>query len=133
MDFWHKKIGKGGHSPGLYLHIDPSESFVASGVWHPETPVSNMVRKTIVEHPDSWKRVLDTGLKFWGESLKRPPLGFDPSHQFIQDLKRKDFVSTVALTTKQITGPNFMEDVVAAGRSMNPLNRFLAEAMGLTW
>ncbi len=133
MDFWHKKMSKGGQSPGLYLHISPSASFLGSGVWHPETPTLSKIREAIVEKPDSWKTVLDAGLKLTGESLKRPPPGFDPNHRFIDDLKRKDFISAVTFTARQITGPNFMNKFVTAGKSMNPLNKFLAEAMRLEW
>lgn len=133
MDFWHKKMSKGGQSPGLYLHIAPSESFIGSGVWHPEPPTLNMIRHAIVQTPDSWKAVLDAGLKLSGESLKRSPPGFDPNHRFIDDLKRKDFISSVTLTARQITGPNLMEEFVTAGKSMNPLNKFLTEAVGLKW
>ncbi len=133
MHFWHKKMSRGGQSPGLYLHIASGESFIGSGVWHPETPTLSKIRQAIVEKSDSWKTVLDAGLKLSGESLKRPPPGFDLNHRFIDDLKRKDFISAVRFTARQIVAPNFMKEFVTAGKSMNPLNKFLAEAMGLKW
>ena len=133
MEFWHKKTSKDGQSPGLYLHIAPGESFIGSGIWHPEPPTLSKIRQAIVEKPDSWKKILDAGLKLSGDSLKRPPQGFDPNHQFIDYLKHKDFISAVTFTARQITSPNFMEEFVIAGKSMNPLNKFLAEAMGLRW
>ena len=133
MEFWHKKASKDGQSPGLYLHIALGESFIGAGNWHPETSTLSKIRRAIVEKPDSWKRVSDAGLKLSGDSLKRAPKGFDPNHQFIDDLKHKDFISAVRFTAGQITGPNFMEEFVAAGKSMNPLNKFLAEALGLRW
>ena len=133
MEFWHKKTRKDGQSPGLYLHVDSSESFLGSGVWHPETPTLSKIRQAIINKPESWKKVRHTGLRLSGDSLKRPPMGFNPDHQFIDDLKRKDFISAVSFTPRQITGPNFMQEFVRAGRSMNPLNKFPAEAMRLKW
>ncbi len=106
---------------------------MGSGIWHPETPTLSKIRYAIVEKPDSWKKVAEAGLKLSGDSLKRPPPGFDPNHRFIDDIKHKDFISAVTFTARQITGPDFMEDFVAAARSMNPLNKFLAEAIGLIW
>src|ERR1700756_3808590 len=102
MEFWHKK-GNGHSSPGLYLHIQPGQNFLGAGVWHPETSELTKIRKAIVYHPDSWKRVLDSGLKLEGDALKRPPTGFAADHQFIEDIKRKDFISSVSFMDKQIT------------------------------
>ncbi len=133
MDFWHRKTGKGHSSPGLYLHIYPGSSFVASGVWHPETPVLNKIRKAILERSESWKKVLEAGLKLEGDSLKRPPTGVSQDHPFVQDLKRKDFIAAVSFTNKQITSRAFMDEFIKAGKSMNPLNQFLAQSMGLPW
>ena len=133
MEFWHNKTSKDGQSPGLYLHIAPNESFIGSGIWHPETRTLSKIRQAIVKKPDSWRKIVDAGLKLSGDSLRRPPRGFDPDHQFIDDLKHKDFISAVTFTARQTTGPNFMEEFVTAGKSMNPLNKFLAEALELRW
>jgi hypothetical protein len=43
-----------------------------------------------------------------GESLKRPPAGYDPAHPFIDDIKRKDFALSTPLTDQEITGDDFL-------------------------
>jgi uncharacterized protein (DUF2461 family) len=68
-----------------------------------------------------------------GESLKRPPAGFDPNHTFIEDLKLKDITAGVRFSSARVTGPRFMEDFVQASKKLDPLNKFLAEALGLPW
>lgn len=132
MDFWHREGGKV-HSPGLYLHLAPGKSFVGAGVWHPDPQTLNKVRMAIVNKPDSWKRVLDAKLEIEGDSLKLPPKGFDPNHQFIQDLKRKDFIAGRTFKDFQIAGSRFAEVFLETGKSLNPLNEFIANAIGLPW
>lgn len=68
-----------------------------------------------------------------GESLKRPPSGFDPNHPFVEDLKLRDITASVRFRNAQVTGPRFMKDFVQASRKLDPLNRFLARALGLPW
>jgi len=72
-------------------------------------------------------------MTLWGESLKRAPPGYDPEHPLVEDLKKKDFVGMISLTPRQVTGPKFMDDFLGACRKMDPLNRFLAKAMGVAW
>jgi uncharacterized protein (DUF2461 family) len=42
-----------------------------------------------------------------GESLKRPPAGYDADHPLIEDIKRKDFAISSHLTDSEVCGPNF--------------------------
>jgi uncharacterized protein (TIGR02453 family) len=132
MEFWHRRGGKKSYT-GLYLHLSPSESFLGAGIWHPEPATLNKVRKAIVSRPGAWKRVKETGLKIEGESLKRSPAGFDPNHSFIEDLKLKDITASVRFNKSRVTGSRFMDDFIQASKRLDPLNRFLADALGLPW
>ncbi len=49
----------------------------------------------IAAEPERWAKVRRK-LELEGDILKRPPRGFDPNHRFIEDIKRKDFVASVA-------------------------------------
>ena len=132
MEFWHRRGGKKSYT-GLYLHLAPRQSFAGAGIWHPDPPTLNRVRKAIVSRPEAWGQVKESGLKVEGESLKRPPAGFDANHPFIEDLKLKDITAGVRFSNAQVTGPRFMEDFVQAGKKLDPLNRFLAVALSLPW
>jgi len=70
-------------------------------------------------------------LELEGDSLTRPPKGFDPNHPFIEDLKRKEFVASVALSEEQVCGPRFMREFVAACKTMLPLVEFTTRVLGL--
>ncbi len=133
IHFWHAKAKRGESSPGYYLHIERGKSFLASGMWHPETPALNKIRKNIVAKPADWKRVLERTPRLEGEMLKRPPVGYSPDHPFIEDLKRKDFIAAFPFKETQITSQKFLDNFIESCRSLDPLNRFLAEAIGLPW
>src|SRR5712691_6539083 len=81
-------------APGYYLHMSSGETMAHSGVWHPDAPILKKIRDRIVDEPDAWKKVLRSRVAVEGDSLKRPPPGYDPNHPLIQDLRRKDFVSS---------------------------------------
>jgi uncharacterized protein (TIGR02453 family) len=134
IHFWHAKASGPEHmAPGYYLHLASGESMTGSGVWHPEAPILKKIRDRIVQEPDAWKKVLRSRIPIEGESLKRPPPGYDPNHPFIQDLRRKDFTAIRTFRDNEITSPHFLESFVETCESMDPLNRFLADAIGLPW
>jgi uncharacterized protein (TIGR02453 family) len=130
--FRHRAEGKDVHAPGFYLHLEPRGCFAAAGLWRPDGPAVAKVRKAIVESPAAWRKVRKT-LTIEGESLVRPPKGFEPTHPFLEDLKRKDFVTSVRFSDRQITSPRFLSDFTAACKKMSPLVKFTTEALGLSW
>src|SRR5262249_5539579 len=122
--FWHAR-GKEGATPAFYLRIHPGDSIAGAGIWHPEPGALTRIREAIVDDTKAWKRIKD-GREFRsscgmaGESLKRPPPGFDANHPFIEDLKRKDFASSAQLDDKRLTSASFMDDLVGAFRTSSP-------------
>jgi len=130
--------GKDVHAPGYYVHLGADGVYAGSGLWHPDAATLAQVRAFLVAHPDRWKRILG-GKKFrsllplGGESLKRPPRGFDPEHPLVEDLKRKDFVTFVELDEKTACAPDFIDRYTDLCRTTAPFVRFLTEALGLPW
>jgi len=121
------------HLPGFFVHLEPGEVGVYSGVWRPEGPELSGIRNAIVAKPAEWKKVTKAPIKMYGEALKRPPPGFAADHPLIEDLKRKDFIGPVDLKQAQVTGPGFMKDFATACEKLEPLNAFLSKAMGVPW
>lgn len=135
MQFRHS-MAKDAHAPGFYLHIQPGECFMGVGLWRPETKVAYAIRSRIDEHPDSWKRATRSKrftdvFTLGGDSLSRPPRGYDADHPLIDDLKRKDFIASTPLTQKSITSESFMEDFTANCQRAAPMMGFLCEAVGV--
>src|SRR4051812_3733008 len=115
--FWHDK-GKEGATPAFYLRLQPGESAAGGGIWHPEPGALKKIRQAIAGESKRWQRIKD-GREFRsscglaGESLKRPPPGFDAGHPLIEDIKRKDFAVTAPLDDKRVTSASFMDDLMA--------------------
>ncbi len=124
------ETGKNAHAPVFYLHLEPDNCFAAAGVWHPDNRVLTRIRTAIATRSDQWARARRK-LELEGESLVRPPLGFDPKHPFVEDLKRKDFVASVPLSEAQVCSTNLLRDYAAACRTMLPLVEFTTSALGL--
>ena len=135
MQFRHI-MAKDVHSPGFYLNLQPGECFMGVGIWRPETKVAYRIRDRIAENPDGWKRAT-RGKRFTevfsleGDSLTRPPKGFDPDHPLIEDLKRKDFIASTKLRQSDITTDHFMEDFTDNCKRTTPFIKWLCEAVGV--
>lgn len=111
-------------------------------IWNPRTALRRRASgiRTTVLSLESARRLWisrNGGPKFAGswnwrrDSLTRLPRGYDPDHPFIEDIKRKDFVASIAFTDRPVCGPAFMRDFAAACRTMAPLVEFTTKALGL--
>ncbi len=125
------------HAPGFYLHLEPKESFLGVGIWRPATADANKIRQAIADDPARWSRLMKRksfqDYTLVGDSLKRPPRGFDPEHKLMDDLKRKDFIALTSFPQKAVTSSGFLGDVAAASKKGGPLVEFLCDAMGVAF
>ncbi|MGD9854913.1 MAG: DUF2461 domain-containing protein [Planctomycetaceae bacterium] len=124
------------HAPGFYVHIEPQQCFLGAGVWHPGGEALQAIRGAIDTRPSDWKKARDhkafrLRFELAGDSLTRPPRGFDPDHPHIDDLRRKDFIGVARLDDVALTSPAFVKDSIAAFKAAAPFARFLCEAMGI--
>ena len=131
----HETTGKEVHAPGFYLHLEPGASGVGVGMWQPEPAPLLQVRERIVSDAKGWRETrakLDAaGMPLGGETLKKPPKGFDADHEHIDDLKRKDFTVWRTLTDKEVHGKDLVGKVGAAFADAGPLAGFLCRAVGM--
>lgn len=135
IQFRHE-AGADVHAPGFYVHIAPDESFLALGVWRPDSASLGLIRQAIVERPAAWRRVRNDArfrrtFELQGDSLRRPPLGIAPDHPLVEDLKRKDFVAVGDLGERDVLDRRFVERVAEAFAAGRPLVRFLCAALRL--
>jgi len=126
------------HCPGCYVHIEPEEVFVGVGIWRPDKDSLLAIREQIAAEPAAWKRVCNAKkfaehFELTGDSLKRPPTGFDKEHPLIEDLKRKDFIGISSLPPTAINSPDFINEVVTRLKAGTPLMRFLCNALDLPY
>src|SRR6516162_1299139 len=125
-----------GAAPAYFLHLEPGNSVIGGGIWQPEQKALKKLRDKIAGDPKGWGRATTGGAlgstcRMAGESLKRPPAGYDPAHPFIDDIKRKDFVISTPLTDQEVTGDDFLDLVLQRLRATAPFVQFLSNAVGL--
>jgi uncharacterized protein (TIGR02453 family) len=124
------------HSPGYYVHIEPDEVFVGVGMWRPDPESLRRIRERIAARPAEWRRAIG-GATFKrqfalaGESLARPPRGFDKDHECIEDIKRKSFIAVRELDIATCLKPQFQRTVESSFRNAEVLMRFLCAAVGV--
>jgi uncharacterized protein (TIGR02453 family) len=128
--------GKDAHAPGAYLHLEPGQVFVGSGIWHPDAAALGRIRAAIAAHPDRFERAT-SGVRLLldedPERLQRPPRGYHADHPAIEHLKRKSFTASARFTQQDACATDFPDKVTKAVKRASPLLAFLAEALGVDW
>ena len=123
-------------APGLYLHLEPGASFVGGGIWHPQPPTLKRLRDFLLDNPRSWtratrERAFTSVFALTGDTLSRPPRGYDPAHALIDDLKRKDFIAAAPLTDAELLRADLVRLLIRRYRLMRPLLDWLCAALDL--
>lgn len=123
-------------APSFYVHIQPGSSFAGGGLWHPEPPTVKRIRDFLADNPASWKKAFHAKsfrekFDIGGESLTRPPRGYDPQHELIEDIKRKDFIATRDIADADVTSANLRKVVIDIFKGMAPTIDYLCAALDL--
>jgi uncharacterized protein (TIGR02453 family) len=123
-------------APLFYLHVAPGRCFVGGGLWHPESATVKRVRDFLVDNPASWKKAVQAKrfreqFELDGESLTRPPRGYDPAHELIEDIKRKDFVATRHFSDAEAMSPRLPKIVIDGCKGIAPMIDYLCAALDL--
>ena len=105
--------GKDVNATGLYLNLANDGCFLAAGIWHPESKALNAIRHCIDENPNAYQKALvaleKAGFELSGDSLVRPPRGFDKDHPLVDELKRKDFIAIKPISIEQVCDSQFVD------------------------
>jgi len=126
-------------APGFYLHLAPGEngSFCGGGLWHPQPATLKRVRDYLLNNPASWKAATRSAAfrktygVLGGECLSRPPRGYDPEHELIEDFKRKDYVCASHLDEETLCRPDLPKILVKRFAVAAPLIDWLCGALDL--
>jgi len=123
-------------APVFYLHLEPGQSFLGGGLWHPQPETLKRIRANLVGNPASWKKATRDpkflkAFELGGDRLQRPPAGYPADHELIEDLKRKDFVASCALSDAEVCEPGFLKEAVKRYAAMAPLVDWLCTSLDL--
>jgi uncharacterized protein (TIGR02453 family) len=135
MHFRHA-AAENAYAPGYYLHLEPRNCFMGVGIWHPDTAAANLVRARIASEPQEWTDAVGDPrfaelFALTGDSLKRPPRGFQADHPLVEDLKRKDFIATAKLRQSEVTSGSLIDDFEGRCRLATPFMRFICRGLGV--
>lgn len=123
-------------APSFYLHIHPRDCFAGGGLWHPEPPTLKKIREFLADNPAAWKKAVHSQafrrrFEFWGETLSRPPRGFDPQHVLIEDIKRKNFAAGAGVADAIVTSDELLPTVVDTFKRIAPMIDYLCASLEL--
>jgi uncharacterized protein (TIGR02453 family) len=135
IQFRHQ-AGNDVHAPGFYVHIEPGACFLGAGIWRPDTEPLRRIRQRIAAEPRAWRKVIgNAGFgRHWrlgGDALQRPPKGFAADHEFVEDLKRKDFIADSDLADRNVAGADLLRLATDRFKAATPLMQFLCDALEL--
>ncbi|KAL1888749.1 hypothetical protein Sste5346_009375 [Sporothrix stenoceras] len=142
------RTGKKGPYACYYLHCEPGSCFVGGGLWHPENDALRLLRASIDERPQRWRRMLmdneslrKTWLKGAGVStgkpnekaikkafakanaksaLKKKPLGFSADHRDIELLKLRNYTMHKKIPDSVFTDADGQDQLVEMLRALEP-------------
>ena len=134
IQFRHE-LGKDAHAPGFYLHLEQDSAFFGAGLWRPPSDPLRAIRTRVAERSGEWQRATSAPafrrhFELAGESLQRPPRGFDAEHPLIGDIKRKDFIAVRSLSPDDFLSSGLKRRVLASITAADPFMRFLCAAVG---
>ena len=137
IQFRHE-MAKDVHAPGYYVHIDPAGVFLGVGMWRPESGALASIRQRIADKPKEWSRIRSDSkfrqqFKLGGESLTRPPRGFDKEHPMIEDIKRKDFIAVKNMNLDDALHARFQQKVETSFKAATDYMNFLCKAVGVPY
>ncbi len=123
-------------APSFYLHIQQRDCFAGGGLWHPEPPTLKKIREFLSDNPAAWKKAVygkafRERFEFWGEALTRPPRGFDPQHELIEDIKRRNFAAGAVIPDAIATSDELLPAVVDTFKRIAPMIDYLCAALEL--
>lgn len=131
-------IAKGGRKSmhaGYYFHIEPTGSFVGGGIYMPAAEPLKAIREHIADNGEEFLSIINNKsfIKVYPEmmddKLKTAPKGYSPDHEFINMLRYKSFAFSSKLDKSQISADNYIEKLVHSFKILQPVNRFLNDAL----
>ncbi|MBE0649598.1 MAG: DUF2461 domain-containing protein [Bacteroidales bacterium] len=120
---------------GYYLHIEPGNSFIGGGIYHPTSEELKAIRKEVYYSIDKLNKIRsnpDFKKVFGditGDQLQRAPLGFPKDFPHLELLRFKDYLVMKSLTDEELLKPDLDQYLLGIFKLQKPFNDFLNEAL----
>jgi uncharacterized protein (TIGR02453 family) len=137
MGAYFNSGGKKALTAGYYFHCEPGRNLLGGGIWMPMAPELSKIRQEIDYNFAEWKKIISRPnfRKFFpegvdgGESLSRPPKGYDEQNPAIEFLKMKNFVVMRTLTDTEIQSKTLLKEALKTFEAMKAFIDFLNGAI----
>ena len=138
LGIWLSSGAKGLNRSGYYIHLEKGASFIAGGLYCPESDNLKKMRKEIAYFHDDLEAILeekDFKRKFGDfdrnekDTLKNPPRGYDKEHPAIELLKLKSFESSQKIEFSAAAKKDFVAVMSQKLIVLKPLNDFINRAL----
>ncbi len=120
---------------GYYINIEPDQSFVGGGIYHPDSRVLKALRQHIFDHTEVFKHIVnDKSFKvcfpeICGDKLKMAPKGFPKDFAEIDLLKHKDYAVIHKLDNDFFLQDDVLKQLLKICEIQKPFNDFLNESL----
>lgn len=135
MGAWIARGGRKSSYAGFYLHIQPGASFLAGGVYRPESKVLKAIREGIDYDAQSLRDIISSEAfvnqfgEMGGDKVKTSPKGYSKDHADIDLLRHKSFLMSKNISDDEITSEDFVQKALEVYKDMVPLNGYLNKAI----
>lgn len=128
------KGGKKFPGAGYYFHFEPGASFLAAGVWMPEPTILKAIRQEIDYNLEQFTQIVTApavvkDFNFEGETLSRPPKGYEVDNPALPYLKMKSFILTCPMTVEGAIAADLLEVLVERMQVLKPFVQFINEPL----
>ncbi|MFY8109712.1 MAG: DUF2461 domain-containing protein [Bacteroidia bacterium] len=119
---------------GMYLHLEPENTFFAGGTYLPPPAILQSIRQEIDYNSNDFKKIVEskTFIKVFGgitgDTLSRPPKGYEADNEMIKFIKLKSFIAEKKFSEIDISSDQLKDLVVEYSKLIMPLNNFLLTA-----
>ena len=121
------------HGNGGYFNFQPGEMYAGGGMWMPEKPRLEALRRAILDDPDRVRAALEDPAfvaSFGGvrshEQLKRVPPGLPADHPMADMFRWKDLVFGRRLSDDEVCSAELPDRLADGFAAAMPVFRFLA-------
>jgi uncharacterized protein (TIGR02453 family) len=130
MAAWLSPFGKNGAYAGYYVAVEPGETHFSAGIYVPEKPVLEALRRTLAADARPFLRVLGAKrlapyLPLRTDALQRVPRGFPKDHPQADLLRARHFLVGRNYTDAEIAKAGAYKTFAAAIRDCAPFVAFI--------
>ncbi len=130
---WLSPLGKSGSNAGYYVHVEPGGIRFAAGIYTPEKPVLEALRRDMAADPRAFDRILKAKalapyLPLRTDALIRMPRGFPKDHPRGELIRARNYIVRRTFTDAEIAKNGTYASFAAAIRDCAPFVAYLDAA-----